>query len=78
MRTNRFLWISISVVLCFFGAYLVFNSMQNSGEFAEAGILFGGTLIALALFTTIIAVGQHIHLRALARHMRHSSRAPRA
>jgi drug/metabolite transporter superfamily protein YnfA len=78
MRTNRLFWIGLSVVLCLLGAYLVLDSIEHPGKFGEAFILFGGTMVALALFTASLALIQHTQMKALARHMRHSSRATRA
>jgi len=73
MRTNRILWASLSLVLCFVGTYVLLDSVYNPGEFGEAGILLGGTLISLALFTTGVAVQQHLQMKALAKHMGHGS-----
>ena len=71
MRTNRSVWVSLSLVLCFVGGYLVFDSVRNPGHLAEGCILLGGTLMGLALFPLRVAVDQHVQLRALSRHMRH-------
>jgi ABC-type protease/lipase transport system fused ATPase/permease subunit len=69
MRTNRSLWISMSVFLCTLGGYLVFDSVHDSGGLAEGGILFGGILIGCALFPVSLAIEEHLQLRALQRHM---------
>ena len=75
MRTNRSLWVSLSLVLCLVGGYLVSDSVRNPGHLAEGCILLGGTLIALAVFPLLVAVDQHRQLKVLARHMGHVHRS---
>ena len=77
MRTNRSLWVFLSLFFFSLGAYLLFDSIYHPGQFAEAGVLFGGTLIAFSLFTCFVAIDEQLHVRALERHMRRHSRARR-
>ncbi|HXX16400.1 MAG TPA: hypothetical protein VEJ47_15980 [Candidatus Eremiobacteraceae bacterium] len=72
----RAVWISSSLALCLLGALLIFASLRTSGNLADAGILLGGTLIALALFPLSMLSEQRTRARKLARHMRHSHHGP--
>jgi len=75
MKAREHLWISVSVLLCTSGGYLVFESVGNSSALAEGGVLLGGTLIGCALFALSQAAQQHLQLRALERHMKRANGA---
>ena len=80
MTTQRFLWLALSTLLSWAGAYLLLDCMRHPGTYAEEVILVGGTLFALGLVAMYLAFLQHLKIRALARHMRapmHSSRIHR-
>jgi hypothetical protein len=46
------------------------DSIRHAGEYADEGILFGGTLCAFSLVALFSAYQQHQQIKALARHMR--------
>ena len=69
MKTNRCLWVALSIALCSIGTYLLWDSMQYSGQYAEECILLGATLSAVGLAALLVAIEQQFQLIALARHM---------
>ena len=76
MRTNRLILIVLALALCSLGTYLLLDSVRDTSQFAEAGVLIGGTLMGLSLFPLITAFEQHSQLKAPARHVGHRSRVP--
>jgi hypothetical protein len=59
MKTGRIVWIALSLVLCVLGTCFLVASVHSESLFADAGVLFGGTLIALALSPVSILVEGH-------------------
>jgi hypothetical protein len=70
MRTGRYFGVGLSVVFLGAGAYVLQQSVHNSGHFAEEGILAGALLTALALVAMSWSVKVHQGVKALERHMR--------
>ena len=77
VRTDRYLWILLSVILCLLGIHLLLDSIRHSGPYAETYILFGAMLAALGLAAMFFAFEQYLRIRALAQHMRRGSHASR-
>lgn len=77
MRIHRLIWTALSLLLLATGGYLLVDSLDSPGKFAEERILLGGTLIALALVSLVFAVQQQMRGRSLANHLRSSSRVMR-
>jgi len=77
MKTDRCLWVVVSIILCWVGIRVLLNTVHHPGDYADELILVGGTLSALGLVSLFVPLKQHLHIRALARHMklgaRHSS-----
>jgi len=73
VRTGRYLWILLSVVLCVPGTHLLLDSVRHPGPYAETYILLAGLLDALGLAAILFAVERYLRVRALAQHMRRSS-----
>jgi hypothetical protein len=70
MRTGKYLVVCLSIVFLLAGAYVLQESMRNSGHFAEEGILAGALLSALALVAMSWSLKLHLGMKALERHMR--------
>ncbi len=70
MRTGKYLVVCLSIVFLLAGAYVLQESMHNSGHFAEEGILVGALLSALALVAMSWSIKLHLGMKALERHMR--------
>jgi hypothetical protein len=70
MRTGRHFGVCLSVVFLLAGAYVLRESLRNSGHFAEEGILAGALLSALALVGMSWSIKLHLGVKALERHMR--------
>ena len=64
MRPDRYLWITLSVFFCSLGAYVLIDSMRNSGPYAEVWILFGGTLAGLGLAAIFFGFKQRAQISA--------------
>jgi hypothetical protein len=60
----------MSVVFLVAGAYVLQESVRDSGHFAEEGILAGALLSALALVAMSWSIKLHLGMKALERHMR--------
>jgi ABC-type nickel/cobalt efflux system permease component RcnA len=73
MKTNRYVWGALSVLICSLGVHLLVDSIRHSGPYADEYVLLGATLTVLGLATLAIRFGQHWQTRAVARHMRRGS-----
>jgi hypothetical protein len=70
MRTGKYFGACLSVVFLVAGAYVLQESVRDSGHFAEEGILAGALLSALALVAMSWSIKLHLGMKALERHMR--------
>jgi hypothetical protein len=70
MRTGKYFGVCLSIVFLLAGAYVLRESLRNSGHFAEEGILAGALLSALALVGMSWSIKVHLGVKALERHMR--------
>jgi hypothetical protein len=70
MRTGKYVVVCLSIVFLLAGAYVLQESVRNSGHFAEEGILAGALLSALALVAMSWSLKLHLGMKALERHMR--------
>jgi hypothetical protein len=70
MKTGKYLIACLSIVFLLAGAYVLQESVRNSGRFAEEGILIGALLSALALVAMSWSLNIHLRVKALERHMR--------
>lgn len=70
MKTGKYLIVCLSIVFFLAGAYVLRESVRNSGHYAEEGILIGALLSALALVTMSWSLKLHLGVKALERHMR--------
>ena len=70
MKQGRYLGVCLSVVFLLTGAYVLQQSLRNSGHFAEEGIVAGALLTALALVAMSWSIKLHLTVKALERHMR--------
>jgi hypothetical protein len=70
MRTGKYFGVCLSIVFLVAGAYVLRESLRNSGHFAEEGILAGALLSALALVGMSWSIKVHLGVKALERHMR--------
>jgi hypothetical protein len=70
MRTGKYLVVCLSVAFLLAGAYVLQESVRNSGHYSEEGILAGALLSALALAAMCWSVKLHLGMKALERHMR--------
>lgn len=70
MTTKKYYGLCLSVVFLLAGAYVLQESLQNSGYYAEEGILAGGLLSGLALVAMSWSFKLHQGTKALQRHMR--------
>jgi len=70
MKQGRYFGVCLSVVFLLTGAYVLQQSLGNSGHFAEEGILAGALLTALALVAVSWSIKSHLTVKALERHMR--------
>ncbi|HUC54398.1 MAG TPA: hypothetical protein VMR90_10145 [Candidatus Cybelea sp.] len=69
MKTGKYLGVCSSAVLLL-GAYCLWESVRNSGPYAEEGILLGGLLSAFALVVMSWSIKRHLGVKALERHMK--------
>jgi hypothetical protein len=70
MRTGKYLIVCLSVVFLVAGAYVLRESVRNTGHYAEEGILAGALLSAIALVALSWSLKLHLGGKALERHMR--------
>ena len=70
MKSNKYFGLCLSVVFTLAGGYVLQESLQNSGRYAEEGILAGGLLSALALVSMSWSIKLHLGMKAMQRHMR--------
>jgi hypothetical protein len=73
MKTNRYLWGAVSVLICSLGMHLLLDSIRYAGPYADEYLLLGATFTALGLATLGIRFGRYWQTRAMARHMRRGS-----
>jgi hypothetical protein len=73
MKTNRYVWGALSVLICSLGMHLLLDSIRHAGPYADEYVLLGATLTALGLATLGIRFGKYWQTRAVARHMRRGS-----
>jgi hypothetical protein len=70
MTGKKYFGLCLSAVFLLAGAYVLQESLRNSGHYAEDGILAGGLLSALALVAMSWSIKLHQGMKALQRHMR--------
>jgi hypothetical protein len=70
MKKNLYFSIALSVLFTTVGAYLTYDSLQDTGRNADTGVLAGGLLFALGLACMAWAIRQHLVAKALRRHLR--------
>lgn len=74
MKRDKYLGLFLFVLFSSLGAYLLHDSIESPGPFAEEGILVGAVLSALAIAAITWAVRQHLMAKALERHLhRHTN-----
>jgi hypothetical protein len=70
MRTGKYFGVCLSVAFLLAGAYVLQESVRNSGHYAEEGILIGALLSAFAFVLLCWSIKLHLGVKALERHMR--------
>ncbi len=70
MKASKYSGVCLSLVFFSAGAYLLQDSVRNSGRFAEEGILLGALLSALALVGLSWSAKLHMLTKAVERHVR--------
>jgi|HubBroStandDraft_6_1064221.scaffolds.fasta_scaffold71394_5 hypothetical protein len=70
MKKGRYFNLCLAVVFLLAGSYVLQESLHNSGEYAEEGILAGALLSALALVAVSWSIKAHQGMKALERHMK--------
>ena len=70
MKSNKYFGLCLSVIFFLAGAYVLQESLRNSGKYAEEGILAAGLLSALALVAMSWSIKLHLGMKAMERHMR--------
>jgi hypothetical protein len=73
MKTNRYLWVALSLLIGSLGLDVLLDSIRHAGPHADEYVLLGATLTALGLATLGIRFGQFRQTRAMARHLRRGS-----
>jgi len=74
VRAGKYLVVCLSIVFLSAEAYVMQESVHNSGHYAEEGILVGALLSALALLALSWSIKLHLVMKALERYMRGRSR----
>lgn len=77
MNTHRSMWGFLSLLLSCIGICILVAAVRTPSDLADAGVLIGAILIALAVFPLFMAGQEHSRLKALRHHMRHASHATR-
>jgi hypothetical protein len=70
MKKGKYFSLCLAALFLLAGSYVLQESLHNSGEYAEEGILAGALLSALALVAMAWSVKAHLGMKALERHMR--------
>jgi len=70
MKTDRYLWGALSLLIGSLGLHVLLDSIRHAGPYADEYVLLGATLTALGLATLGIRFGQYRQTRAMARHLR--------
>ena len=70
MKRSKYLSLFLFLVFSSAGAYLLRDSLYDPGPYADAGVLAGALLSALALAAISWTIRQHLMARALRRHLR--------
>jgi hypothetical protein len=73
MKTDRYVWLVLSVLFFALGTHFLLDSIRHAGPHADEYVLLGATLMALGLATLWIVLEQYLQVRAMARHMRGGS-----
>ena len=74
MKKNKYLSLALFIAFSVLGAYLLKDSLYNTGPYAEETVIVGAMFCALALASMAWAVRQHLMSKALRRHLhRHHS-----
>jgi hypothetical protein len=73
MKTDRYLWAVLSVLLCAVGSYVILDSVRHASPYADEYVILGAALTALGLATLWILFEQYKQVRAMARHLRRGS-----
>jgi len=69
MKKDQYLSLALFVAFSFLGTYLLHDSLQDTGPYAEGAVIVGATFCALALASVAWAVRQHLMNKALRRHL---------
>jgi hypothetical protein len=69
MKFTRYFWVVLTILLISVGAFLLFDSMRQPGQFLDASVLPGATLTAAGVATASVALDHHRNLRAFAKNM---------
>jgi hypothetical protein len=70
MKKGKYFGLCLAVLLLLTGSYVLQESLRNSGEYAEEGILAGALLAALAFVAVAWSIKAHQGMKALERHMK--------
>jgi uncharacterized transporter YbjL len=77
MRRDKYLSLFLFVIFSSAGVYLLHDSLHDPSRYADAGVLAGALLSALALASIAWATRQHLMTKALQRHLRRRHGRPR-
>jgi uncharacterized BrkB/YihY/UPF0761 family membrane protein len=70
VKPGKFFGLCLSVVFLLAGAYVLQQSVRNSGHYADEGVLMGAVLSALAFVALSWSIKLHLGGKAFERHMR--------
>src|SRR5690242_3383493 len=74
MKKNKYLSLVLFVAFSVLGAYLLKDSLYDTGPYAEETVIVGAIFCSLALASMAWAVRQHLMSKVLRRHLhRHHS-----